>query len=193
MWPAAFDFFRILLRVGTYRLCRHATRWTCFGPINASEKARRHAALLQDEEDKTMAQALSHPEPKCRRLQLDVSVTVGEETSFTRLNVGWPHNNSSIGMRITVSIVEPETTEGHQNGDHPDIPAPPPPPQLLPKDDIAEETSLMQRHRPSTRALLDALQPGPRRQANRRIRQLIAARLQRLLRECHVLMRERQD
>ena len=140
-------------------------------PAETAEESMQKAARLQREEDRIMAEALSTPSQKSRRLLLNVSIAVGDESSFSRLSVRLPETTTPIEMRLTLTATEPNEGMDTQN----------------------DGVSLMQTGRPGTRTLLDSLRPEVRRQVNRQIRRILMTRLQRLLRECNMLMREQQD
>ena len=135
------------------------------------DESLRKAAALQREEDRIMAEALATPTRKSRRLLLNISLMAGNHSGFSRLSIPAPNRTVPVEMRLTL------TTTGHQE-------------DAEPGQDVA---SFMQTSRPGTRTLLDSLRPEVRRQVNRHVRRLLMARLQLLLRECHMIMREQQD
>ena len=138
---------------------------------------QRQAEELRREEDRIMAAALALPPAKRRRLQLDVTMSSGRETPCARLHAPAPGTSIHAQIHLAISTTTANDTT-HDTEE---------------QMDTVDEAALMQSNRPATRTLLEALQPGARLRVNRQVRLQLMARLQRLLRECHILMREQRD
>ena len=135
---------------------------------------------LQRREDRIMMEAMSRPPKMQRRLQLRIQLQTGSSSSAsssTCLHVPVPQDaEATINVQMRLS-----TTTSSVPNDEAQV------------EDEPEGISLMQRGPPTNRPLLQSLTAPMSRRVNQLVRQRIMDRLQVLLRECHMLMREQND
>ena len=153
-------------------------------PVNVLTQTQLHqlqqaATELQRQEDQALQDALRRPTKATRRVQVEVMLQSNNGSPTARASMPASQGNTSFQIQVRISMREQMmAAEGDDEG-------------LQEPDTV--ETSLMQMPKSPTRELLPALHPDIRLRVNRRIRQLLLQRLQILLRECHVLMREQRD
>ena len=133
------------------------------------------ARVLQRQEDLTMQEAMNRPTKSQRRLELRIQVTSGTSSS----------SSSSACLHVPVQQDEAMTLNVQMSLSTTTI--------LTKEEDEQEGSSLMQRGPPTNRPLLQGLQAPMAKKVNQLVRRYIMDRLQRLLRECHMLMREQND
>ena len=132
------------------------------------------ASELQRQEDQALTEAMERPRKQQKRLELQVTLVSGSSSSSACLHVPVPPNEEvKLNMQLSLAVVSPDPPE--------------------PDAEDQEESTLMQRGPPVNRPLLESLTRPMSTRVNKLIRQRLLARIQLLLRECHILMREQND